>query len=289
MQPILTLGCLLVVVGIVTSQIRNVQIPPGAMVELDFEFINPNSGGAQGEGGSGGAHSQGGSMGMAGQMNGMGGNLGHGGRMMNGMGGVSGQMMSGMGGAQGQMMNGMGGVHGMMSPMQVVMRTMAPNRMMSQMTTNSQMSSQMGSQMSQQPSSQGQTQQQPGSPGQMTQPSGTPGQMPQTPPMQTPGSALQQLLTNMLNMALSLRRMYGMNIPTPLMEEPCPCGADCCSMPMEPRRVLPVFNIPMTMHRGCCGCIDCPISLSHLVTNMVQNAQSTPAPTRPAPVVDKRK
>ena len=92
-------------------------------------------------------------------------------------------------------------------------------------------------------------------------------------PMGAPGSGLQRLLTNMFRVALRMRQFFRSTAPLPMMEEPCPCDADCCSRPMEARRVLPVFELPMTTHVGCCGCVECPLSLSPMVANMISSAQ----------------
>jgi hypothetical protein len=98
-----------------------------------------------------------------------------------------------------------------------------------------------------------------------------------------PGSPVQALLSNMARMALALRRINGINQRLPPMEEPCPCDAECCSLPMEPRRILPVLNIPMTMHPGCCGCVECPLSLSPVIGGMLQVARTAPMPPMPRP------
>ena len=84
---------------------------------------------------------------------------------------------------------------------------------------------------------------------------------------------IQQLLNNMLRMALTFRRMTGNRSPLPMMEEPCPCDVECCTRPMEPRRLIPILELPMTMHPGCCGCVDCPLSLSPAVSNLVLMAR----------------
>lgn len=97
-----------------------------------------------------------------------------------------------------------------------------------------------------------------------------------------PGSALQLLLSNMLKMSLALRRIYGITKPLPPMEEPCPCDADCCASPMAPRRILPVLSIPMTLHRGCCGCVECPASLSPMINGMLQAAKLLGSKAPPA-------
>lgn len=87
-----------------------------------------------------------------------------------------------------------------------------------------------------------------------------------------PGSAIQRLLSSMTQTAMNIRRYYNINSPLPNMEEPCPCDADCCSTPMDPRRLLPVMHMPMTSHQGCCGCVDCPVSLSPMVASMLRGA-----------------
>lgn len=87
-----------------------------------------------------------------------------------------------------------------------------------------------------------------------------------------PGSTIQRLLSSMAQTAMNLRRYYNINSPLPNMEEPCPCDADCCSRPVEPRRLLPVMHMPMTSHQGCCGCVDCPVSLSPMVASMLRGA-----------------
>lgn len=124
-----------------------------------------------------------------------------------------------------------------------------------------------------------------GGAGQMTggasQMMGAPPMMPQIPPG-PPGSPVQQLLSNMAKMALALRRMYGVRQPLPPMEEPCPCDADCCQRPADPRRILPVLFIPMTQHQGCCGCVECPASLSPVINGMIEAAKM--AASRQPPV-----
>lgn len=111
----------------------------------------------------------------------------------------------------------------------------------------------------------------------LNRPSGTMAMM-SAPVMMVPpdsgaaGSSIQRLLTSMTQTTLNIRRFYNINTPLPPMEEPCPCDADCCSRPMEPRRLLPVLNLPMTMHQGCCGCVDCPVSLSPMVASVVQRS-----------------
>ncbi|XP_052286008.1 uncharacterized protein LOC127881874 isoform X2 [Dreissena polymorpha] len=98
------------------------------------------------------------------------------------------------------------------------------------------------------------------------------------PMMGAPGSGIERLLNNMFQVALNLRRTFRPTDPLPPMEEPCPCDGECCATPAEPRRVLPVFNIPMTMHPGCCGCVECPLALSPDVALMLQTVQTMIAP-----------
>ena len=106
-----------------------------------------------------------------------------------------------------------------------------------------------------------------------------------------PGSGIQRLLTTMTQRALSLRQYYNINSPLPPMEEPCPCDAECCSLPMEPRRLIPVMNVPMTAHQGCCGCVDCPYSLSPMVTSLLQASamMSTQQRSMATPPIDAKR
>ncbi|XP_045163722.2 uncharacterized protein LOC123528044 isoform X2 [Mercenaria mercenaria] len=229
----------------VTSQIQNIRVPPGALVEFG------QSGGA---GGAGGQASGSMGQGMAQMAQG---------QMMSQMMGGAGQMM--MGGA-GQAMGGAGQTVGGSSQMM--------GGMGQTMGGTGQAMGGMGQTMGGTGQAMGGTGQAMGGAGQMAggagQMTGGAGQMmPPTPP----GSPLQNLLSNMARMALALRQMYGLNQPLPPMEEPCPCDADCCVRPTDPRRVLPVLSIPMTLHRGCCGCVECPASLSPVISGMIQVAK----------------
>ena len=51
----------------------------------------------------------------------------------------------------------------------------------------------------------------------------------------------------------------------PGFEAPCKCEVECCQMPAEPRRPLPILHLPMVFHYGCCGCVDCPPSLNPFI------------------------
>lgn len=244
----LSVSILAIVFATVSPQFQNVQVPPGAFVELEFEFINqqPGAGGQQGGAGAGmgqGSGMAGGGMSPGGGAGGSGSGMGMG---MPGM--KPGQMPQMM--APSQMMPPMSGaspmMQGMMPGMQPEMMPMAGS-MMAQMMPTSQMMPGMGMAGG------------------------------------APSSPIQQLLSNMVQMVTSLRQMHGFNMPMPPMEEPCPCDAECCKLPTEPRRLLPVLEIPMVMHRGCCGCVDCPNSLSPLINGMVQAAQMATAQQGPPP------
>ena len=105
-----------------------------------------------------------------------------------------------------------------------------------------------------------------GGSGVMMTPSGTmPGSA--TMPGQTgalPGGIVAQ--TSRMMPMTTMRFMVGSpSMAPPGFEEPCKCEVECCQMPMEPRRPLPILHLPMVLHYGCCGCVDCPASLNPFI------------------------
>ena len=81
-----------------------------------------------------------------------------------------------------------------------------------------------------------------------------------------PGGITAQTSMPMPMPMLGMRSLVGSpSMAPPGFEEPCKCEVECCQMPMEPRRPLPILDLPMVFHYGCCGCVDCPPSLNPFV------------------------
>ena len=81
-----------------------------------------------------------------------------------------------------------------------------------------------------------------------------------------PGGITAQTSMAMPMPMIGMRSLVGSpSMAPPGFEEPCKCEVECCQMPMEPRRPLPVLHLPMVFHYGCCGCVDCPPSLNPFI------------------------
>ena len=95
--------------------------------------------------------------------------------------------------------------------------------------------------------------------------SGAGGAMP-APMGGVPGGIVAQSRVPM-PMGMPMRSLVGSpSMAPPGFEEPCKCEVECCQMPSEPRRPLPILHLPMVFHYGCCGCTDCPPSLNPFVS-----------------------
>ncbi|KAK3603468.1 hypothetical protein CHS0354_030308 [Potamilus streckersoni] len=92
-------------------------------------------------------------------------------------------------------------------------------------------------------------------------------------PRPMPPMTVMGILTAMMGAIPPPMMPGGQSIPPP--EEPCPCAVQCCSMPMEPQRQLPILHLPNVNHVGCCGCINCPASLLPAVAQMLMLIQTT--------------
>ena len=85
--------------------------------------------------------------------------------------------------------------------------------------------------------------------------------------MSMPGMSGAQSRPTMPMGTMSMARFVGSpSLAPPGFEEPCKCEAECCQMPSEPRRPLPIFHLPMVFHYGCCGCVECPPSLNPYIS-----------------------
>ncbi|KAL3861305.1 hypothetical protein ACJMK2_007342 [Sinanodonta woodiana] len=92
-------------------------------------------------------------------------------------------------------------------------------------------------------------------------------------PRSMPPMTMEGILTVMMRVTPPPMMPGGQSMPPP--EEPCSCAVQCCSLPTEPRRHLPILHLPNVIHDGCCGCINCPPSLFPDVAQMLMLIQTT--------------